>query len=327
VDFKIGDRVSFLNDIGGGIVTGIKDKNTIIITDDIGFNTPYNIKQLVKINAPAAANPEKNALQDILNQNDDMIAIIYTPKNSADTITSDLDLIILNNTPYTCNFDLCIAEAGKMIHLAHHRIPAKNSFLVKQIARIDIENYTRLKFQCILSSPKKFESIEPISQNIIIKATKFFKETSYKTYSFSPFPSLVHIIASHQDLQNLITNDIHLITDEITPKKISANQKNISLPHHHLRISKEVDLHIVELIEKVEGLAPHQLLQIQLNHFKKELDNAINQNYDKITFIHGVGTGKLKTELQQLIKEYTGIKSYPASFQKYGAGATTIEII
>lgn len=326
MDFKVGDRVSFLNDIGGGIVTGIKDKNTVIITDDIGFNTPYNIKQLVRINAPTAS-PEKNALQGILNDSDDMIAIIYTPKNRADTLTSDLDLIVLNNTSYTCNFDLCMAEAGKMIHLAHHRIPAKNSYLVKQITRGELENYTRLKFQCILSSPKKFESLEPISQNIIIKATKFFKETSYKSYSFAPFPSLLHIIANQQDLENLVTNDIHLINDDIAPKKIASNQKNVSLPHHHLRLSKEVDLHIVELIEKVEGLAPHQLLQIQLNHFKKELENAITENYDKITFIHGVGTGKLKTELQQLIKEYTGIKSYPASFQKYGAGATTIEII
>lgn len=46
---KIGDKVRFLNDVGGGVITGFQDKNTVLVSDDDGFEIPTLIKEVVVI--------------------------------------------------------------------------------------------------------------------------------------------------------------------------------------------------------------------------------------------------------------------------------------
>jgi dsDNA-specific endonuclease/ATPase MutS2 len=69
------------------------------------------------------------------------------------------------------------------------------------------------------------------------------------------------------------------------------------------------------------------MLAIQMNVFRKELEKAIQLNYASVTFIHGIGKGVLKDAIQQELSTYKGIKHYPANFQRYGNGATKVEII
>lgn len=46
----------------------------------------------------------------------------------------------------------------------------------------------------------------------------------------------------------------------------------------------------------------------------------------KLVFIHGVGEGVLKSELEFLLSKYDGITFKEASYQKYGVGATEVYI-
>lgn len=46
---KIGDKVRFLNDVGGGIITGFQDKNTVLVCGDDGFEIPTLVKDVVVI--------------------------------------------------------------------------------------------------------------------------------------------------------------------------------------------------------------------------------------------------------------------------------------
>ena len=46
---KIGDKVRFLNDIGGGKVSGFRDKNTVLVEDEDGFEFPANIHECIVV--------------------------------------------------------------------------------------------------------------------------------------------------------------------------------------------------------------------------------------------------------------------------------------
>jgi hypothetical protein len=116
------------------------------------------------------------------------------------------------------------------------------------------------------------------------------------------------------------------INDQIVNKEFTSLEKK-SLPNNYLRKDVEVDLHISEILEDQMGMSAMQMLQIQLNVFKKEIDKAIQQNYGSITFIHGIGKGVLKDTILKELNEYKGIKFYPANYQKYGNGATKVEIL
>ncbi len=87
----------------------------------------------------------------------------------------------------------------------------------------------------------------------------------------------------------------------------------------------EVDLHINELVDTIRNLDNYDMLNLQLNTAKRKLEYAIQQRFSKVVFIHGVGEGVLKKELQYLLNKYP-VYYYDASYQKYGLGATEVYI-
>ena len=88
----------------------------------------------------------------------------------------------------------------------------------------------------------------------------------------------------------------------------------------------EVDLHIHQLVKSSRGMSNHDMLTIQLDTARHKLDFAISKRIQKIVFIHGVGEGVLKTELNYLFGRYNNVKYYDANYQKYGLGATEVYI-
>jgi dsDNA-specific endonuclease/ATPase MutS2 len=68
------------------------------------------------------------------------------------------------------------------------------------------------------------------------------------------------------------------------------------------------------------------MLRIQVNYFTRCLDSAIANNFSKVTFIHGVGTGVLKTAMKQILKDYPNVEYRDASMKQFGYGATEVVI-
>jgi len=88
----------------------------------------------------------------------------------------------------------------------------------------------------------------------------------------------------------------------------------------------EVDLHIHQLVKHFKHMQNHEMLTLQLDTAKRQLDFAIAKRIQRVVFIHGVGVGVLRTELEYLFRRYENIKYYDANYQKYGAGATEVYI-
>ncbi len=88
----------------------------------------------------------------------------------------------------------------------------------------------------------------------------------------------------------------------------------------------EVDLHIHQLVKSSKGLSKFEMLNLQLDTAKRQLEFAINKRIRKVVFIHGVGEGVLKEELHYLFGRYDNVKHYDADYQKYGLGATEVYI-
>jgi len=109
---------------------------------------------------------------------------------------------------------------------------------------------------------------------------------------------------------------------EIPKRKNTVNTK----PKERNLPKMEVDLHIHQLVKSTKGLTNFDMLNIQLETAKRQLDFAIQKRIQKVVFIHGVGEGVLKDELQYLFNKYDNVKCYDADYQKYGLGATEVYI-
>lgn len=94
----------------------------------------------------------------------------------------------------------------------------------------------------------------------------------------------------------------------------------------HLPPAKSVvDLHIDAIVDDPEMYKPDQILDIQLRTFETWYDIALGHQIPEITFIHGVGEGKLKRELHDRLKARREVKKIDDSYHPaYGHGATRV---
>ncbi|WP_034058197.1 Smr/MutS family protein [Lacinutrix jangbogonensis] len=97
-------------------------------------------------------------------------------------------------------------------------------------------------------------------------------------------------------------------------------------PKERFQPTMEVDLHIHHLVKSERHLGSHDKKLIQLETAKHKLEFAMQKKIQKIVFIHGVGEGTLKLELEYLFKRYNNLKFYDADYKKYGQGATEVYI-
>jgi dsDNA-specific endonuclease/ATPase MutS2 len=100
--------------------------------------------------------------------------------------------------------------------------------------------------------------------------------------------------------------------------KVKKNKNEIPAP--------EFDLHIEKLVPNFRGMSNYDILTLQTDTAKRHLEFAIRNRIPKIVFIHGVGEGVLKAELDFLLGRYEQVFFQEANYQKYGQGATEVFI-
>lgn len=136
---------------------------------------------------------------------------------------------------------------------------------------------------------------------------------------------LIVIQSNSDDLKGLFTS--HSITsvlkDKEEPKKRSFTKEKRSKKE---TFALEVDLHIEKLVKSKKGMSNYDILTLQTETAKRQIDFAIRNRIPKVVLIHGVGEGILKAELDFLLGRYDGVTFQDANYQKYGLGATEVYI-
>ena len=166
-----------------------------------------------------------------------------------------------------------------------------------------------------------------ISGNVIaVHPNKIIIETSDGfPFEFTP-KELVVIKQSQSELakySDISNEDLLQQKEDSSPRKKPIKFKTDIKPDKQPPM--EVDLHIHNLTASVRGLDNYDMLTIQMEHAKHKLEFAIRNRIPKIVFIHGVGAGVLKSELEFMFKNYP-VQYYEASYKKYGLGATEVYV-
>ena len=88
----------------------------------------------------------------------------------------------------------------------------------------------------------------------------------------------------------------------------------------------EVDLHIKQFVKTSRGMTNFDMLNLQLDTARGQLEFAIRERMPKMVFIHGVGEGVLKQELHTVLRRYNNVTFYDADYREFGLGATEVKI-
>jgi hypothetical protein len=357
---KVGDRVRFLNDVGGGKVTRIV-KNTAYVLDDDGFEIPILLSEVVvidKVSDSSFQTKKPNVQEDVevieskeitnksINSNSidnlvfseidfsstlneeidpegDLLGLLiaFVPKDENKITDSDQELYIINDSAYRVFYAISRWKDKKLVPLKAGFLYPDSKELVKSFKRELLNDDITLNVQTLFFKNADFIPQQPEFFDLRINPTKFFRAGSFTENDFFDEKAIIYSIADTKKEEVLKTLTKKAINQSISEK----DSKKIVIEKPKISEIEEVDLHIEELVDNPMHLSPGEMIEIQISRFKVALDGAIIGKTRKIVFIHGVGNGKLKHEIRkELEKNYSKLRYQDASFREYGYGATMV---
>ena len=135
------------------------------------------------------------------------------------------------------------------------------------------------------------------------------------------------LVKIESGLPDILPEDVESFSEVIKEKEIPKKRNSSRIkPKERNLPPMEVDLHIHKLVPKSGRMSNFEILNLQTETAKRQLEFAMKKRIQKVVFIHGVGEGILKAELDTLLNRYDNVKFYDADYQKYGLGATEVYI-
>jgi hypothetical protein len=163
--------------------------------------------------------------------------------------------------------------------------------------------------------------------NGVVVTTKD-KEVTIETEEGFMMTFNVNELIKINDSSNLMDSIRRINIDEIEKEKAIPKPRSFvkERKDKHEAVVPEFDLHIEKLVPNKRGMSNYDILTLQADTAKRHIEFAIRNRIPKIVFIHGVGEGILKAELDFLLGRYDNIDFQEANYQKYGQGATEVFI-
>ena len=178
-----------------------------------------------------------------------------------------------------------------------------------------------------------------------IDGVKFYKLHTFEENSFFEQPALLYTIIENDKVPASLVIDPKKLKQEMyrKPEQKPAEADSTDgddgyvrryddgRAHHTVakrdKDAEVVDLHADALLDTTAGMSSADILNYQLDIFRRTLEKFKTKKGKRIIFIHGKGEGVLRHAIiHELNYRYKGYSYQDASFQEYGYGATQVTI-
>lgn len=354
MEISVNDRVRFLNDVGGGTVTKIIDRMSVLVMNEFGFEVPVKNFELVVIEQGAVFNEEKkgnNADQNaqstgsneelVVDTKDIFYPDVAIDETNGDDVNlyfsfvpqgrpgnSDLNVFLINDSNYNVLYSIINVDAqGRSFSNSVGVLEANTKEQFETLGMNSVNEIPEYIFHLVFYKKGDFSPKEPLTKSIKINPVKFYKEKAYTVNDFFNEDSLMISLIADSVLLNQVNKlsekDLRKVVQE---KEAKEPKVEYASSKEKENILVEVDLHIHELLDDFRGLSNSEILEVQMDHFKSKLEEVQKAKMKKVVFIHGVGAGTLKLELRKELERKSKILIFQdASFKEYGYGATLVK--
>ncbi|MGL5563967.1 MAG: DUF2027 domain-containing protein [Tannerellaceae bacterium] len=346
---KIGDKVRFLNSVGGGVVRRFQGKDIVLVEEEDGFETPVLIRECVvveqQIQVSKTVQPSKEIQKaasrtehndpvytpEEIKGNDALnVYLAFLPVKPKELSTTNYEAYIINESNYYLSLSyLNRTDDGWKLRYQEEIEPNTRLFM-EEFVKEDLNDLERVCIQfTAYKKDKAFALKNAVSVEIRVDTVKFYKLHSFKQSEFFNEGALVYnvvrndlpvkeMVMSHHDLETMMNQKARV--ERRATQRIDKSERSKG-------DIVEVDLHIEELIDDTTGMDNTAILHYQMDEFRRVLDQYKQNTGQKIVFIHGKGEGVLRKALMdELRRKYSKYGVQDASFQEYGYGATMVTI-
>lgn len=311
MQFKIGDKVSLIDEKFNGFVSKIKSNNMIEVTGEDGFPFPVLKSQVIKLN-PAAHNegqeePEEDLLPASAMINQSFQTGFYLIVSKGEKFW---EVYLMNNFNRPQYLQLRQKIKGEWVLLKSKEVAGGAYTFVKSLNNMEVPEFKMLSLHSIsaqfaLKNEPQFKSL-------------YLKVNPKKLITLSGIQNIAFLNSSgFAFLFNSSSFNEEEVLDHRPSAKVKEAQKNQSEADEDLLLD-EIDLHIEKLKPKHQGLNNAQIIDIQIKAADRAISKAISLHRKKLILIHGKGKGVLKNEIRKLIKTQYEL-SYDDLEDNYGA--------
>jgi hypothetical protein len=347
---KIGDKVRFLNAIGGGIVKGFKNKDIVWVEEEDGFETPTLIRECIVVESEgkqvkSTAVPQSQPVKPVPEPQPEPenyeivetpggdrlnIYLVYLPLDIKQLGKCNYETFLVNNSNYYLFFNYMNRRNGAWISRYSGTIEPNTRLFIEEFSKEQINDLERICIQFLAFKKDKPYSLKNVySVELRIDGVKFYKLHCFRENEFFDDEALIYpVVVNDAAEREMLISSSDL--QEAMTQKAAAD-----FPRRHLAPAKkdkttpiiEVDLHINQLLDTTQGMGNKELLDYQLAAFHKTMEENKNKKGQKIVFIHGKGEGVLRNAiLSELNTKYKHFPVQDASFKEYGFGATLVTV-
>lgn len=286
---KIGDRVRFLYDVGGGTITGFQSGNIVLVRDADGFDIPvlasevvvittddYNIAKVntgerttsVPTDKPLQTNQATETPEDVDPADKEItykpkpeeradgerlnIYLVFVPIDIKNFSKTEFECYVVNDCNYYLNYTYLSQENATYKLRSTGIIEPNTKVFVEELSHSMLNDIERVAFQAIAyKEDKPFLPKPAINVELRIDTTKFFKFHTFREGLFFDEPTLEFAIVKDDKQVRQMAIKSEELREAIMEKK--DNQRD---SHQRARISKKSN--VKETIEV--DLHAHELL-------------------------------------------------------------------
>lgn len=347
---KVGDKVRFLNSVGGGVVTGFAGKDKVLVEDEDGFEVPSFIRECVvisetssqgqapnrpRISAPQeVVRPEPKKEEVVVEETPEgerlNIYLAYLPVDPKAFQQTGYEAYFVNSSNYYLFVNYMNRENNSWISRYNGIIEPNTKIFMEEFEKAELNDLERICVQFVaFKKDKPYALKNAISVELRPDIVKFYKIHCFMENDFFEEDALVLSVVR----EDIPEKELLISTVELQEAMVQKTKEDRRAPQPVVKKQQptsavlEVDLHIHELIDNTAGLSNTDMLTFQLDKFHEVLKQYGGKKGQKIVFIHGKGDGVLRNAIEKELK--TRYKSYyyqDASFREYGFGATMVTI-
>ena len=335
MQFEIGDKVVVkLTNEDAEVIEIINDKMVMIEVKGVKFPAysdqieyPYFKRFMEAKKIPAKK--EKKFIDDVHREKKiikervvDGVWLTFIPVMSndefGDDVIDDLKIHLINRTPVAYKFSYHLTYLCREGFDLDNQVQPFEDFYLHDIPFENLNDSPVFAVVFSLVKPDKnkadfFETSLKLKPKQVFARINELREKGSATFSY----------------KILDEYPIKEVKESFDLSKLSGAGYKVydaSAVRQHLPPAKyEVDLHIEALTKDHESMTALEKLTLQLQTFEKEFELAIAHHQKSLIIIHGVGSGKLKDEVHEILKMRKEVKRFVNQYHPaYGYGATEI---
>jgi len=281
--------------------------------------------------APAPPTPPSSTQAPIKGgaSTDTGVSLAFDPTLRADATAEKYDCLLLNDTRYPILADYQRTVNGRQVAKKHLHLDPFTGMSIDSFPFDALNEGIRVQLDI---RPMLTDGTGPRHhKEIRLKPKAFFKNVAEAPILGRPvhlymlFPSLA---TKREDSTAKNEDNLRNYTKEqIRPKRVRSNVRPYRLHEveEFARFEPELDLHIEKLVKNAAELNPKEILQEQMTHFERYLDQAIRLGVERVFIIHGLGKGKLRQSIQARLRRRNDIREFRNEYHpRYGYGATEV---